>query len=103
MQESKLCHSPHTLQPDNYFWTATKAQWFRARADMMRWTEEVELLDEKWRRLIRGLDEMSALWKSMSQTPPTKQCKYIGDVQTNYSLIFPKDGLYGYYAYAARK
>jgi hypothetical protein len=50
--------------------TVEKVQWFRARADMMRWVEEVELLEEDFRRLIRGLEKMAEIWSNLSGKHP---------------------------------
>ncbi|KAF8963731.1 hypothetical protein BDZ97DRAFT_1661232 [Flammula alnicola] len=43
-----------------------KVQWFRARADMERWIEEVELLEEEFRRFIRGCQKLQEIWTSLS-------------------------------------
>lgn len=45
-----------------------KVQWFRAQADMMRWVEEAELLEEEYRRLIRACAMMGDVWASISLT-----------------------------------
>lgn len=45
-------------------------QWFRAHADMMRWVEEFELIEEDFRRLIRGLEKMADIFTQLSKFPP---------------------------------
>ncbi|KAL0061228.1 hypothetical protein AAF712_011987 [Marasmius tenuissimus] len=40
-----------------------RVPWFRARADVHRWLEEVELLEEEFRRMIKGCEKMSEVWK----------------------------------------
>lgn len=47
-------------------------RWFRARADMQRWVEEVEILEEEFRRFIRGCEKMSSVWDSLAGTLPVK-------------------------------
>lgn len=75
---------------------AKKVQWFRAQADMMRWVEEVELLEEEFRRLIRGLEKMASIWDSLSSTPST-------ELKHRPTVSAPSTVLPGYSAYAARK
>ncbi|KAJ2913710.1 hypothetical protein MD484_g6700, partial [Candolleomyces efflorescens] len=43
-----------------------KVHWFRTRADMMRWVEEVEILEEDFRRLVRAAESMAAFWTSVN-------------------------------------
>jgi len=76
---------------------AKKVQWFRAHADMMRWVEEVELLEEEFCRLIRGLEKMALIWESLSSTPYA-ELKYHPTATLSSSATLP-----GYSAYAARK
>ncbi|KAI3609034.1 hypothetical protein WG66_010896 [Moniliophthora roreri] len=45
-----------------------RVQWFRARADMERWQEEVEILSEEFRRAIRGLRKMGGVWRQLAIT-----------------------------------
>ncbi|KAG6848674.1 hypothetical protein H0H93_014968 [Arthromyces matolae] len=55
-----------------------KVQWFRARADMERWVEEVELLEEEFRRLIRSCRRMREVWTDLARipSPTTTTTKY---------------------------
>ncbi len=63
--------------------TAEKVQWFRAQADTERWVEEVDLLEEEFRRLIRSCNKMGAVWlelaevylRSTSHFPPLGKCR----------------------------
>ncbi len=50
-----------------YYWIAEKVQWFRSQADMERWVEEAELLEEEFRRLIRGCEKMASVWLSLTE------------------------------------
>ncbi|KAF6742158.1 hypothetical protein DFP72DRAFT_1081660 [Ephemerocybe angulata] len=49
---------------------AEKVYWFRARADMMRWVEEVEILEEDIRRVVRSAERMEAFWTSAASESP---------------------------------
>ncbi|ESK93539.1 hypothetical protein Moror_1637, partial [Moniliophthora roreri MCA 2997] len=40
--------------------------WFRAKADMHRWLEEVELLEEEFRRFACGCDKMKETWERLA-------------------------------------
>ena len=82
---------------ETYLITAKKVQWFRAHADMMRWVEEVELLEEEFRRLIRGLEKMASIWESLSSLP-SAELKHRPTVTLSSNATLP-----GYSAYAARK
>ena len=84
---------------ETYLITAKKVQWFRAHADMMRWVEEVELLEEEFRRLIRGLEKMASIWESLSSLP-SAELKYR---PTPAMTLSSSTTLPGYSAYAARK
>ncbi|KAJ3539948.1 hypothetical protein NMY22_g4499 [Coprinellus aureogranulatus] len=44
---------------------AAKVHWFRTRADMMRWVEEVEILEQEFRRFITGTEKMAEFWGSV--------------------------------------
>jgi hypothetical protein len=85
------------MTSDMYSTTAKKVQWFRAHADMMRWVEEVELLEEEFRRLIRGLEKMATIWESLSSLP-SAELKHRPTVAISSNATLP-----GYSAYAARK
>lgn len=50
-----------------------RVQWFRARADMERWQEEVEILEEELRRMVRGCQRMDEVWTVMAN-----QCEKTG-------------------------
>jgi hypothetical protein len=45
---------------------ADRVQWFRARADLERWIEEVEMSEEEFHRLVQGCDTMSQTWMSLA-------------------------------------
>jgi hypothetical protein len=64
---------------------------------MMRWVEEVELLEEEFRRLIRGLEKMASIWESLSSLP-SAELKHRPTVTLSSNATLP-----GYSAYAARK
>ncbi|KAF9013711.1 hypothetical protein BDZ89DRAFT_1222295 [Hymenopellis radicata] len=72
-----------------------QVQWFRAKADMDRWMEEVETLEEEFRRYIRGCQSMSSYWTDMSanQWGPYTFSRCIGNF----------DATSGYRVYAAQK
>ncbi|KAF9555033.1 hypothetical protein CPC08DRAFT_726717 [Agrocybe pediades] len=73
-----------------------KVQWFRARADMERWIEEIDLLEEELRRLERACHRMADVWKEMSTTVNPKY-KYTDPI---HSL---RDISNGHIAYALQK
>ncbi|KAL0058117.1 hypothetical protein AAF712_015211 [Marasmius tenuissimus] len=54
-----------------------RVPWFRARADVQRWVEEVELLEEEFRRMISGCEKMSVVWESAAKTPGQKNGGYV--------------------------
>lgn len=74
---------------------AKQVQWFRAKADMDRWMEEVEILEEEFRRYIRACQAMSSYWGEMSahQWGPYKLPRSTAGF----------DGTCGYRVYAAQK
>lgn len=41
---------------------AEKVHWFRTRAEMMRWVEEVEILGQEFRRFVEGAQRMEEFW-----------------------------------------
>lgn len=47
-----------------------KVQWFRTQADMMQWVEEVELIEDDFCRLIRGLETTAKVWRTLSNGTP---------------------------------
>jgi hypothetical protein len=52
------------------FYLGDRVQWFRAQADsdMERWQEEVEILEEEFRRAIRGFEKMEQVWSSLAMS-----------------------------------
>ncbi|KAK1217927.1 hypothetical protein PQX77_019402 [Marasmius sp. AFHP31] len=48
-----------------------RVRWFRARADMWRWIEEKEILEEEFRRYIVACKRMADIWEKVSQATPT--------------------------------
>ena len=55
------------------FLAAEKVQWFRAQADTERSVEEVDLLEEEFRRLVRSCEKMESVWLELTATSP-KYC-----------------------------
>ncbi|KAF4572398.1 hypothetical protein EYR36_006900 [Pleurotus pulmonarius] len=53
-------------QKDDYEEDAKRVTWFRAKADMERWQEELEILGEEIRRTIRGLEKMASVWRGLA-------------------------------------
>ncbi|KAG7086172.1 hypothetical protein E1B28_002131 [Marasmius oreades] len=47
-----------------------RVQWFRAKADMERLVEEVELLEEEFRCLTRACRAMTSYWSQLAVGPP---------------------------------
>ncbi|KAL0568821.1 hypothetical protein V5O48_013154 [Marasmius crinis-equi] len=58
--------------------------WFRAKADMYRWLEEKELLEEEFRRLIQACEKMAEVWEDKAET---NQCKGEGYVAYGYHTV----------------
>jgi hypothetical protein len=44
---------------------ADRVQWFRARAQMERWEEEVEIVEEEFRRTVRSFEKMASVWNEL--------------------------------------
>ncbi|KAK7025384.1 hypothetical protein VNI00_016020 [Paramarasmius palmivorus] len=44
--------------------------WFRTRADLHRWIEEIELLEEEFRRLVRASEKMCETWRRLGSSGP---------------------------------
>jgi hypothetical protein len=55
-------------QNNHLFYLGDRVQWFRAQADMERWQEEVEILEEEFRRAIRGFEKMEQVWSSLAMS-----------------------------------
>ncbi|KAK7021435.1 hypothetical protein R3P38DRAFT_2435965, partial [Favolaschia claudopus] len=53
--------------PEEQAQMSLDVQWFRARADMERWQEEVEILAQEFRRSIKGFTKMRDVWTSLAQ------------------------------------
>jgi hypothetical protein len=64
---------------------------------MIRWVEEVELLEEEFCCLICGLEKMASIWESLSLFPST-ELKHCPTMTLSSSTTLP-----GYLAYAACK
>ncbi|TDL13796.1 hypothetical protein BD410DRAFT_846611 [Rickenella mellea] len=45
---------------------AERVRWFREKADRDRWQEEVDILEEEFRRTIRSFQKMSATWDKLA-------------------------------------
>lgn len=48
-------------------------RWFRARAARDRYREELEILDEEFRRTWRSFTQMSVIWKTIGDRQFTEQ------------------------------
>lgn len=46
--------------------SANCVQWFHAHADMLRWQEEVETLEEEFRQVIQGLQTMEKVYMALA-------------------------------------
>ncbi|KAJ8087597.1 hypothetical protein PM082_006430 [Marasmius tenuissimus] len=44
-----------------------RVPWFRAKADAQRWIEEVEILEEEFRRMIAGCNKMGEVWQRAAE------------------------------------
>ncbi|KAK7027953.1 hypothetical protein VNI00_015036 [Paramarasmius palmivorus] len=47
-----------------------RVRWFRAYADVWRWIEEKEILEEEFRRFIRACERMASIWNDVAVRPP---------------------------------
>ncbi|KAJ8509466.1 hypothetical protein ONZ45_g8368 [Pleurotus djamor] len=52
---------------------AMKVRWFRAKADMWRWQEELEILEAEFQRTIRGFERMAEVWELLSESEKQKK------------------------------
>lgn len=43
-----------------------RVRWFRARADMHRWQEDVELIEAEFRRTIRSFENLASIWDKLA-------------------------------------
>ncbi|KAL0567912.1 hypothetical protein V5O48_014083 [Marasmius crinis-equi] len=74
-----------------------RVRWHRARADMWRWIEEKEVLEEEFRRYIAACDKMAEIWKEVSKEPPS-------DSKLNVALTaMNSPNMSGYSVYATQK
>lgn len=44
-----------------------RAYWFRVRAVLARWTEEISLLTEEMKRVLRYFQHYEALWRTRAE------------------------------------
>jgi hypothetical protein len=44
-----------------------RVQWFRDRAKMQRWEEELEILQAEFRRTIRSFERMGEVWTQLAK------------------------------------
>ena len=58
------------LTVSDLFLAAEQVQWFRAQADTERWVEEVDLLEEEFRRFVRSCEKMESVWLELTTTSP---------------------------------
>jgi hypothetical protein len=68
-------------------------QWHRARAQAERWDEDVEILEEEFRRTVRGFARMSEVWTEMGEN---------GDTGGHRAYAMQKASAYGRMAKQAR-
>jgi hypothetical protein len=55
--------------------TANRAKWFRARAACNRAQEEVEILEEEFRRAHRSFERMGKVWEELAEHVQGEKCK----------------------------
>ncbi|KAL0569452.1 hypothetical protein V5O48_012511 [Marasmius crinis-equi] len=83
-----------------------RVRWFRTRAEMWRWIEEKEVLEE-FRRYIAACERMSMLWKDVSGKPPVdsslnKALKLSSETALERGSSYPPNTS-GYTIYALQK
>ncbi|KAJ6467623.1 hypothetical protein C8R47DRAFT_942443, partial [Mycena vitilis] len=71
LQDGKSSVSLHKLIFSNYLRTALRIEWAKAWARSRRWTEEVRLLEEEWRRLPVSFAHREQQWVKRAQAVPT--------------------------------
>jgi hypothetical protein len=49
--------------------TVDRVQWFRDKAQMEHWEDELEITEEEFRRTIRAYATMSEMWTSLADHP----------------------------------
>jgi hypothetical protein len=66
LEDGKVCLSATTSRADFYFYfgeiTALRIEWSKSWAQSRRWTEEVRLLEEEWRRLPLSYAHREQVW-----------------------------------------
>lgn len=55
--------------------TANRVKWFRARAARDRAREEVEILEEEFRRAHRSFERMAQVWRKLAEHAKDQQGK----------------------------
>ena len=54
-----------------------RVQWFRVRAQMERWEEEVEIVEEEFRRTVRAYEATGRMWSELGEKSRTKGKGYV--------------------------
>jgi hypothetical protein len=49
--------------------TVERVQWLREKAKTQRWEEEIEILEEEFRRTIRSFERMAEVWALLAKAP----------------------------------
>ncbi|KAJ7612757.1 hypothetical protein FB45DRAFT_874959 [Roridomyces roridus] len=60
------------VEEAEYTLDSAKVQWHRARADIERWQEEVEILAQEFRRAIQGFQKMQGVWNALARDHPNE-------------------------------
>ncbi|KAK0463432.1 hypothetical protein IW261DRAFT_1347541, partial [Armillaria novae-zelandiae] len=83
-------------EKQEFLMDALRVQWFRTHADTERWMEEVEILEQEFRRFIMACKKMEQLWHALNSTE---------DNLANYQLQISLNdkATCGYRVYAAQK
>jgi len=86
------------------FYLGDRVQWFRAQADMERWQEEVEILEEEFRRAIRGFEKMEQVWSSLAMSIGSESADFFDSRVAKGKMAYGKKkaAMYGRMAKEAR-
>jgi len=69
MEQSRQVPGKRILQTYFNFVVAVvdHVQWFRDRAQMQRWEEEIEILEEEFCRTVRSFERMAQVWTQLAK------------------------------------
>lgn len=65
--EQERMYPPYNIPSSTYFYLVERVRWFRTRAARDRCTEELEILDEEFRRTHHSFTRMDVIWMAIGK------------------------------------